>query len=276
MNEPLEKHTFRDARPLIHRDILGMRVDATSYPEATSLVIDWARREVPRYVCVGNVNNVMYSRRDPSYLELMNRADLVTADGVPLVWGLKLLGAGKAVRVYGPELTRWVLDAAESRGIPVGFYGASADTMAKLLGRVRSRWPRLEIAYSHSPPFRSLSREEDDEVVRAINDSGAKILFVGLGCPKQEIWMAGHAARLKSVMLGVGAAFDFLAGTKPQAPSAMQRAGLEWLFRLASEPRRLWRRYLLNNPLFVVLFGAQVLRDRRRRRAEDNVDRRAV
>jgi N-acetylglucosaminyldiphosphoundecaprenol N-acetyl-beta-D-mannosaminyltransferase len=152
-----------------------------------------------------------------------------------------------------------VLAAAGGQRIPVGFYGATDAVLERLIEAARSRYPSLEIAFAWAPPFRPLSEEEDLAVTARINASGARILFVGLSTPKQERWMAAHRGRVQAVMLGVGAAFDFLAGSKRQAPRWMMRAGLEWLFRLASEPRRLARRYLKHNPRFVVLFLTQLL-----------------
>ncbi len=240
------------------RSILGMRADATSYPAASSQVLAWARAGESRYVAVATVNNVMEAYDSPAFRAIMNAADLVTPDGMPLVWGLRLLGIRTAARVYGPDLTPHLLEAAAREGIPVGFYGATDAILEKLLGAVRSRYPSLRVAYAWAPPFRALSPEEDLAATTLINDSGARILFVGLSTPKQERWMAAHRGRVEAVMLGVGAAFDFLAGTKRQAPRWMMRAGLEWLFRLASEPRRLARRYLKHNPRFLVLFLTQL------------------
>jgi N-acetylglucosaminyldiphosphoundecaprenol N-acetyl-beta-D-mannosaminyltransferase len=193
----------------------------------------------------------------------MNAADLVTPDGVPLVWGLRLLGIRSASRVYGPDLTPLVLQEAASKAVPVGFYGASPEVLNRLLETVRARFPGLPIAYSYSPPFRALTPEEDERIVQEINDSGARIIFVGLNTPKQDLWMAQHRDRVRAVMLGVGAAFDFVAGTKPQAPRWMMAAGLEWCFRLCTEPRRLWKRYLRHNPRFLTLFTLQLLGVRR-------------
>jgi N-acetylglucosaminyldiphosphoundecaprenol N-acetyl-beta-D-mannosaminyltransferase len=189
----------------------------------------------------------------------MNAAGLVTPDGMPLVWGLRLLGARHATRVYGPDLTLHILGAAGRQGVPVGFYGAGPATLDRLCARLRERFPSLSIAYACSPPFRPLTPEEDRQVTREIGESGARILFVGLSTPKQERWMAAHHGKVPAVMLGVGAAFDFLAGVKPQAPRWMQSAGLEWLFRLCSEPRRLAPRYLRQNPRFVRLFAMQLM-----------------
>jgi N-acetylglucosaminyldiphosphoundecaprenol N-acetyl-beta-D-mannosaminyltransferase len=244
------------------RPILGMRVDATTYRAAADQIVTWARLSESRYVCIAAVNNVMQARDDAAFRDAMNGADLVTADGMPLVWGLRWLGVREATRVYGPDLTPIALAAAERERIPVGFYGASPDVLAALLARVRQRWPSLDVAFAHSPPFGELSPEDDESIVDEMNASGAKVLFVGLGCPKQERWMASHRGKVDAVMLGVGAAFDFLAGTKPQAPRWVRAVGLEWLFRLATEPRRLFKRYLRQNPRFAMLFAMQIVRSR--------------
>ncbi len=241
------------------RHILGMRADATSYDAASTRVLSWARARQSRYVAVATVNNVMEAYDSPAFLDIMNAADLVTPDGMPLVWGLRLLGVANATRVYGPDLTPWVLAAAEHDQIPVGFYGATDAVLEDLLAAVRTRFPGLEVAYAWAPPFRPMSAEEDQAITAQINASGTRILFIGLSTPKQERWMAAHRGRVEAVMLGVGAAFDFLAGVKRQAPRWMMSAGLEWLFRLASEPHRLARRYLKHNPRFVALFLAQLL-----------------
>jgi N-acetylglucosaminyldiphosphoundecaprenol N-acetyl-beta-D-mannosaminyltransferase len=247
------------------RSILGMRADATSYEAASSQVLAWARAGESRYVAVATVNNVMEAYDSLPFRRVMNSADLITPDGMPLVWSLRALGVPSATRVYGPDLTPRVLAAAEREGVPVGFYGATDAVLERLRRVVRFRYPHLEIAYLWAPPFRPLSEEEDRVVTARIDASGARILFVGLSTPKQELWMASHRGRVRAVMLGVGAAFDFLAGAKRQAPRWMMGAGLEWLFRLASEPRRLGRRYLKHNPRFVFLFLAQLLGRGRRR-----------
>jgi N-acetylglucosaminyldiphosphoundecaprenol N-acetyl-beta-D-mannosaminyltransferase len=152
---------------------------------------------------------------------------------------------------------------AAEQGIPVGFYGGTEDVLEKLTARLGQRFPGLKLVYHASPPFRPLTSEEQRRTLEDLDRSGARILFVGLGTPKQERWMAAQKQEVKAVMLGVGAAFDFLAGRKRQAPRLVQRLGLEWLYRLVHEPCRLWRRYLYRNPRFVVLFAGQLLRDRR-------------
>jgi N-acetylglucosaminyldiphosphoundecaprenol N-acetyl-beta-D-mannosaminyltransferase len=245
-----------------------MRVDATSYAHAAQEVLRWARRGESRYVCVATVNNVIEAYDDSEFGGIMEAADLVTPDGMPLVWGLRLLGVGGATRVYGPDLTPIVCQLAAEQGVPVGFYGGTEDVLMELVAKLRQRFPGLKVAYRASPPFRPPTPEEERRTIEDLNRSGACILFVGLGTPKQEQWMAAHRPQVRAVMLGVGAAFDFLAGRKPQAPRLVQRLGLEWLYRLVQEPRRLWRRYLYRNPRFVVLFAAQLLKERRKLQTE--------
>jgi N-acetylglucosaminyldiphosphoundecaprenol N-acetyl-beta-D-mannosaminyltransferase len=249
------------------RHVLGMRVDAPrSYAEAVDRISEWCGAGAAHTIGVATVNNVMESYDDATFRDVMNGCDMVTPDGMPLVWGLSILGVRSATRVCGPELTPLLLERAAEEGIPVGFFGGDPATIASLRRVAAARWPSLQVVYAVSPPFRPLTPEEDDDVVAAIMAAGVQLLFIGLGCPKQERWMAEHRERLPIVTIGVGAAFDFLAGSKRQAPRVLQRVGLEWAFRLVSEPRRLWRRYLRQNPRFLALFAMQVVRERRSRR----------
>ena len=238
--------------------ILGVSVHPTSYQEAVSQITSWAKLKESRYVCAANVHMVMEARDSRSFMQVVNDADLVTPDGMPLVWVMRRLGFPHQARVYGPDLMVELIEASARGFIPVGFYGGSPEVLADLLDRIKARHPSLNVAYSFSPPFRPLSEEEEAGIVDAINSAGVRILFVGLGCPKQERWMARHRGKIHAVMLGVGAAFDFYAGRKPQAPAWMQRSGLEWLYRLLKEPRRLWKRYLYHNPRFIVLALDQI------------------
>jgi N-acetylglucosaminyldiphosphoundecaprenol N-acetyl-beta-D-mannosaminyltransferase len=249
-----------DLPALSSRFILGTRTDCTTYSDAVSRVVTWSSALESRYVCVSNVHVTMEAYDSTEYRAIVNGADLVTPDGMPLVWALWLFGVSGATRVYGPTLMDWVLERAARDHVPVGLYGGRSEVLAHLRDHCRRRFSGLEIAYAYAPPFRPLTADEDSAVIREINGSGARILFVGLGCPRQERWMAAHKGRVHAVMLGVGAAFDFLAGMKPTAPAWMQRVGLEWLFRLATEPRRLWRRYLYHNPRFVALLAGQYLK----------------
>ncbi len=244
--------------PMLNRHILGMRVDFSSYEDAVARVLRAAEDPRPFWLCPASMQTVMEAHRTPSFQAVMDSASLVTSDGMPLVWTLRLMGIRNASRVYGPTLTERVLEAAADSGVPVGFYGSSPETLSKLLARVREKWPRLNVAYAFSPPYRPLTQEEDCEIIERIQSSRARVLFVGLGCPKQEVWAWNHYHILNVPILAVGAAFDFIAGVKPTAPAWMQSAGLEWFFRLISEPRRLWRRYLLLNPAFTFLLLSQL------------------
>ena len=249
---------------LQQRYVLGQRLDATDYADATARVVDWARRGESRYVCLSNVHMVMQGWDDPNFRQIINAADLITTDGVPLVWCLRALGLPSAVRVYGPDLTLHVCAAAAQQQLPIGLYGGTAQSLKEFAAMLQSRFPAIEIACSIAPPFRPLTAAEDVAYTKQLAESGARILFVGIGCPKQEIWMSEHRGRLNMPMLGVGAAFDFHAGRVKQAPAWLQRIGLEWLFRLLMEPRRLWRRYAWHNPRFVLFFIEQLLRGRHR------------
>jgi N-acetylglucosaminyldiphosphoundecaprenol N-acetyl-beta-D-mannosaminyltransferase len=239
--------------------ILGARVSSTSYNNATEEVAGWAHIAESRYICIANVHVLMEAYDSPAFQMAINQADLVTPDGIPLVWMLRLKGVKGQTRVYGPTLMLHVLEMAAKDEIPVGFYGGKESTLKRLVTNMQGRFPGLKVAYAFSPPFRALDMQESDQINEEITGSGARILFVGLGCPKQEIWMAEHKGIIPVVMLGVGAAFDFLAGIKPQAPAWIQAIGMEWLFRLLHEPRRLARRYLYNNPRFIVLALADLL-----------------
>jgi N-acetylglucosaminyldiphosphoundecaprenol N-acetyl-beta-D-mannosaminyltransferase len=195
----------------------------------------------------------------PEFREVLNCADLITPDGMPLVWMMRLKGVKNQQRTYGPTLMLYVLEMAARQQIPVGFYGAEPVTLDMLSRRMKTAYPDLQIAYAFSPPFRPLAEQELAQIRQQIIQSGARILFVGLGCPRQELWIHSQRGCIPAVMIAVGAAFDFHAGVKPQAPAWMQRIGLEWLFRLLVEPRRLWKRYLYRIPRFIVLAIADLL-----------------
>lgn len=246
-----------------HGLVLGMRVDATSYAEATKLVLDWASQGESRYVCVANVHMVMEAYDDLAFQAIVNAAALVTPDGMPLVWMLRRLGFPAQERVRGPDLMLRVCEASSALGVPIGLYGGHPDALSGLRTRLCQAFPELRVVYAYSPPFRPPTPDEDERVVEMVEKSGARILFVGLGCPKQEWWMAEHLGRIPAVMLGVGAAFDLHSGRRRQAPLWMQRRGLEWLFRLVQEPGRLWSRYAKHNPRFAVLALRELWRHRR-------------
>jgi N-acetylglucosaminyldiphosphoundecaprenol N-acetyl-beta-D-mannosaminyltransferase len=248
---PASNRPAEAGEPPTSREILGVRVDATSYTAATEQIVAWSGSDEGRWVCVANVHTTMEAWDDPGFRQQVNQADLVTPDGMPLVWALRKLGVPEASRVYGPTLTLHVCERAARDGVPVGFYGGSAAAIERLVPNLATRFPNLRVVFAESPPFRPLTAEEDEGAVERINGSGARLLFVGLGCPKQERWMATHRQRLPLVQIGVGAAFDFHAGLVRQAPPTLQSMGLEWAFRMAMEPRRLAKRYLRHNPRFV-------------------------
>jgi N-acetylglucosaminyldiphosphoundecaprenol N-acetyl-beta-D-mannosaminyltransferase len=239
--------------------ILGTYVHVTNYAAAARTIINWTKTGSGSYICAANVHMLVEAYDSQDFQKTINSADLVTPDGMPLVWMMRLKGVKGQTRVYGPTLMLHVLGFADAEGIPVGFYGGSPEVLLTLSKRFHQKYPSLKMVYSYSPPFRPLSDSEDALLVEQILRSGVRILFVGLGCPKQEKWMAEHKGKIPIVMIGVGAAFDFHAGLKPQAPAWVQNAGFEWLFRLIKEPRRLWWRYLYNNPRFVFLAIADLL-----------------
>lgn len=233
-------------------------------PNVTSLegLIDEVERLISRgcggYICFSTVHMVMEAYDNPEFAKIVNAADYIVTDGMPLVWMQKLQGAHDASRVRANDAMISLCRYAEEKGFSVGFYGSSEQVIRAIRTRAAREFPNLRITYSFSPPFRQITREEDEEIVRGINAAAPDILFVGLGCPKQERWMASHKDRIKSVMLGVGASFDFFAGNVKECPEWIGNIGLEWLFRLVQEPKRLWRRYLILNPRFLLLALTQL------------------
>lgn len=233
-------------------NILGVGISAINMAMALQTIAGWISQGQSHYVCVTGVHGVMESQRDAELRWIHNAAGLVTPDGMPLVWLSRLLGFRDVRRVYGPDLMLAVCARSALQGYRHFFYGGAPGVAEQLAGCLRQRFPGLAIAGTYCPPFRPLTREEDVAVVEQINAAQPDIVWVGLSTPRQEQWMATHVQRLHApVLIGVGAAYDFLSGVKRQAPGWMQHSGLEWFFRLLQEPRRLWRRYLSNNPRFL-------------------------
>lgn len=231
--------------------VLGAHIDAVSWDEAVQRLTDWGGRRESRYVCIVNVHSVVTAGQDAALMHIINHADMATPDGAPVAWALRKAGFTRQQRINGPDLMNRYLLQAERLNQPVFFYGSTEATLARLRAALLTSFPRLKLAGMVAPPFRALTPQEDRAYVEQINASGACVVFVGLGCPKQEHWMAEHRGRVQAVMVGVGAAFDYSAGTLQRAPLWMRRIGLEWLYRLYREPRRLAKRYLVTNSVFV-------------------------
>ncbi|HYM45349.1 MAG TPA: WecB/TagA/CpsF family glycosyltransferase [Solirubrobacteraceae bacterium] len=246
-------------------EVLGIPLAVSDYGE----VLDWMDAMVEAgergYVTAAAVNLVMNAKEDETTMEAVMAATLAVPDGQPLVWALKALGHHEATRIYGPDLMAKHCARAAESGVPIYLYGGRGDAERELLAdRLRGRYPGLRIAGGASPPFRPLTPEEDGALLADIDRSGAQVVWVGTGQPRQEQWMHRMRPRLKAPLLvGVGAAFDFHAGLVKQAPPWMGRSGLEWSYRLMREPRRLWRRYARYNPRFVVAFARQYAGHRR-------------
>ena len=252
-------------RPRVDEEpVLGIPLALTDYDET----LDWIDGTVASrrrgYVCVAAVHTVMVCQEDPELREAVLRADFTVPDGQPLVWAMNALGHHLPSRVYGPELMDRACARAAKTGLRMYLYGGrNQGALVQLALNLRRRYPGLQIVGGYAPPYRELTSEEEDAVVDEINRSGADLVWVGIGVPKQEKWMARMRDRLQPpVLVGVGAAFDFHAGLVPQAPDWMQRVGLEWVYRLIHEPRRLWKRYARYNPRFVTGFARQYARHR--------------
>ena len=242
--------TRTDTPPRVN--VLGVGVSAITMADALALIEKWIATDAKEYLCVTGVHGVMESHVDPELRDIHNRAGLVTPDGMPMVWLSRLYGHRRVERVYGPDLMLSCCEASVAKGYRHFLYGGGEGVADLLAARLQERFPGLIIAGTWSPPFRELTAAEEQAMIDRVAAAHPHIVWVGLSTPKQERWMARYIGRLPAaVLIGVGAAFDIHAGVKKQAPPWMQRSGLEWLFRLATEPRRLWRRYLTNNPRFV-------------------------
>ncbi len=240
--------------------ILGAQIDAIAWPEALDTLSQWAAQRESRYVCICNTHSVVTANQDADFMRTINSADMATSDGAPVAWMIGRISGTPQERINGPDLMWKYLARIQHTQESVFFYGSTDATLGNLTNAVTASFPGVRIAGTYSPPFRPLSQAEEEKTVQLINASGAGVVFVGLGCPKQERWMEAHRGRINAVMIGVGAAFDYHAGTIKRAPLWMQRGGLEWLHRLLSEPRRLWKRYLITNSVFIVQAAQQLCR----------------
>lgn len=239
--------------------VLGTFIDALAWREVLEVIQGWASARAHRTVCCCNTHSLATTLEEPETREAIGHADLVVPDGMPVAWMLRRLGHAGQARINGPDLMWRYCAVAERAGTGIFLYGNTARTLRALRARLLRAFPRLRIVDMLAPPFRALSAGEDAQVVERVNRSGAGVVFVSLGCPKQEKWMAAHRERIDAVMIGVGAAFDMHAGTLKRAPLWMQQNGLEWLYRLCADPRRLWRRYFKSNALFMAGACRQLL-----------------
>lgn len=235
-------------------DVFGVGVSLCTVDEVSQLVLSPPMEG--RVVVIGNVHSIMTARRDPEVAAALRGADVLTPDGMPLVWAMKVAGYEHATRVTGIDVMKRTMELGVAHGTRHFLYGSTPNVLAALFERLRSEYPDVIISGAISPPFRKLSPEELGAYIEQIVSSESDVVWVGLGMPKQELWMNAVRADLSGMtMVGVGAAFDWLAGSVPRAPEWMQRIGLEWLYRLLLDPRRLWRRYVLNNPPFMGLLA---------------------
>ncbi|MCM2996628.1 WecB/TagA/CpsF family glycosyltransferase [Paenibacillus cellulositrophicus] len=229
-------------------------ITAINFRDTVSSIENIILNRQREYICVCNTHSVVMAGNDATFQKALDHAAICTPDGMPIVWALKLYGYSDQDRVDGPNLTLKLCELSMRKKYRLFLYGGKEDTLMRLRAKLEVIYPGITISGSYSPPFRKLTELEDSEVVNLINSSQADIVFVSLGCPKQELWMYEHRDQINGVMIGVGAAFDYIVGNIKRPPLLFQRLGLEWLFRLLSEPRRLWARYAYNNPVYIYRF----------------------
>lgn len=242
--------------------ILSINISTGKYSTFIDNIIDLSLKRKSSYVCVANVHMVIESHGNSDYADIVNGAEIITPDGMPLVKMLGYLYKIKQERVAGMDIFPDLISEAEKKKVAIFFYGSSQDVLSRIKKRIAGEFPDLKITGLYSPPFRELSENEENEIVKKINDSKASLIFVALGCPKQEIWMNKMKGKINGVMVGVGGAFPVFAGISKRAPLWMQKASLEWLYRLVQEPCRLWKRYFVTNSKFLYLSLIELIRIR--------------
>ncbi len=243
-------------------NLLSIKVSTGSYKEFVETILEAAELKESQYTCIANVHMLVEAYHSNDFEKIVSNANIITPDGKPLSWALWMLYGIRQVRVAGMDLLPDLLLRAEQKKIPVFFYGGEPSVLDRTLQYIGKKYPHLTVSGAYSPPFRKLSIQEDEAVIRMINDSGAGLVFVVLGCPKQERWMASMKGKIHAVMVGVGGALPVMIGEQRRAPKWMQVAGMEWLFRLLQEPSRLFKRYALTNSLFLYLLFKAYLRQR--------------
>jgi N-acetylglucosaminyldiphosphoundecaprenol N-acetyl-beta-D-mannosaminyltransferase len=243
----------------ITQTVVGFPVTALAFDVQMELMLRWASNRLSKVICVANVHMLMEGRKNPAMSSVLGNADLVTPDGMPLVWLISLMRGVSQDRVAGMDILLALCQQSPSHHTSLFFLGSEPKILQQMEKRLNLEFPDLHIAGMLPLPFRPLTREENDAVVETINSSGAGIVLVSLGCPKQELWMAQHKDKIHAVMIGLGGVFPVYAGIHRWAPAWIRQMGLEWLFRLVQEPRRLWRRYSQTIPAFLYLAVQQVL-----------------
>jgi len=268
--KPEEKKRIYNRPYMRTKDLLSIKVSLGSYDFFVDSLIRQALSKQSTYTCVANVHMVSEAYKSNTYASIMKNADMVTPDGKPLTWALKFLYNIKQERVAGMDLLPDLLKAAEEHQIPVAFYGGTEEMLEKTRQHLQEYYPEIKVANMYSPPFRNLTREEESSIVSMLRESNARLVFVILGCPKQEKWMASMKGKIDAVMIGIGGALPVLIGMHRRAPKWMQKAGLEWLYRLGQEPSRLFRRYATSNTLFFYYLLKEKLRPSRNGKEVEN------
>lgn len=246
--------------PLPTQSVTGFPISALPFHSQVQVITNWAKAGRSKVVCVSNVHMIMEGHWDRQFAQVLRRADLLTPDGMPLAWMTGLMKGQTQERVAGMELMSALCKQAQQKDMSLFLLGSTPEMLTQVKQNLSTSYPDLRIAGTISPPFRPLSDEEDKQIVKMINESGAKLVFVSLGCPKQEQWMSAHRGRIRAVMIGVGGAFSVCAGTKQWAPAWVRNYGMEWLYRLIQEPKRLWKRYVFTIPPFLWLAFKQLVK----------------
>ena len=259
----LENEQLLEAPPV--QAVIGFPVTALSLDNHVSLIIHWAKHRSSKVTCVANVHMLIEATRNPVLASILHHADLVTPDGMPLVWTMRLTGVANQERVAGMDLLLGLCKQASQQQISLFFLGSELDILEQIRVRLEREFPKLQIAGMEPLPFRPLTVEEDESIIDKINSSGAGITLVSLGCPKQELWVAQHKNKIQSVLIGIGGVFPVYAGIHKRAPKAIRDLGMEWLYRLVQEPSRLWGRYSSTIPPFLWLASKQLAASQIRR-----------